>query len=63
MIKRKEIRTKKTYLTLNSIRIIFCNRQQSLRQKHLQFLHEEVLWIVYTDKRADDITRFVSSEF
>ena len=45
------------------IAIIFRNRQPSLRQKHLEFLHEEVFRIVYTNKRADDVAWFVSPEF
>ena len=53
----------KLYLTLNAIWIIFRNRQQSPRQKHLEFFHEEVFRIVYTNKRADDITWLVNSEF
>ena len=35
-------RRAKLYLMLNAIRIIFRNRQQSLHQKHLEFLHEGV---------------------
>jgi len=35
-------RRAKLYLMLNAIRIIFRNRQQSLRQKHPEFLHEGV---------------------
>ncbi len=45
------------------VKVSIGNREQFLRQEHLQFLDEQIFRIVNANERADDVAWFIRAEF